>query len=193
MDTSNNQYIYRPPTKDIVRNFAYTDNTKFPWYPAVGFDRGIVNAISSKRVLRSDEHSLLYDNRLNYTNTFAKDGLRLWGDKNLQKAENPMNRISHRRALNRIKTLLSKSCIGLIFDPNDKSMGKTLESAIKPVLDNVKVNKGLVDYKIVIDDSVEARERLELNAQVYLKLMANLEYINITLAVLPSGVQISDI
>lgn len=193
LDTSNNQYIYLPPTKDIVRNFAYTDNTKFPWYPAVGFDRGIVNAISSKRVLRSDEHSLLYDNRLNYTNTFAKDGLRLWGDKNLQKAENPMNRISHRRALNRIKTLLSKSCIGLIFDPNDKSMGKTLESAIKPVLDNVKVNKGLVDYKIVIDDSVEARERLELNAQVYLKLMANLEYINITLAVLPSGVQISDI
>ena len=190
-DTANNQYIYLPPTKDMLRNFAYTDNIKFPWYAAVGWNRGIVNALSPKRSLKLNEQDALYDGRLNFTNTFAQDGLRLWGDKNFQKHESPMNRISHRRALNRIKTLLSKACVGLLFDPNDKAMGKTLESAIKPILENIKNNKGLVDYKVVIDDSVEARERLELNAQVFLKLMPNLEYINITLAVLPSGMQIS--
>ena len=192
-DSANSQYIYLPPTKDMVRNFAYTDNIKFPWYAAVGWNRGTVNAISPKKSLKLVEQDELYEGRLNFTNTFAQDGLRLWGDKNFQKHESPMNRISHRRALNRIKTLLNKACIGLIFDPNDTSMGKSLESAIKPVLDNVKENKGLVDYKIVIDDSVEARERLELNAQLYLKLMPNLEYINITLVVLPSGMQISEL
>ena len=192
-DSANSQYIYLPPTKDMVRNFAYTDNIKFPWYAAVGWNRGTVNAISPKKSLKLVEQDELYEGRLNFTNTFAQDGLRLWGDKNFQKHESPMNRISHRRALNRIKTLLNKACIGLIFDPNDTSMGKSLESAIKPVLDNVKENKGLIDYKIVIDDSVEARERLELNAQLYLKLMPNLEYINITLVVLPSGMQISEL
>ena len=192
-DSANSQYIYLPPTKDMVRNFAYTDNIKFPWYAAVGWSRGTVNAISPKKSLKLVEQDELYEGRLNFTNTFAQDGLRLWGDKNFQKHESPMNRISHRRALNRIKTLLNKACIGLVFDPNDTSMGKSLESAIKPVLDNVKENKGLVDYKIVIDDSVEARERLELNAQLYLKLMPNLEYINITLVVLPSGMQISEL
>lgn len=192
-DSANSQYIYLPPTKDMVRNFAYTDNIKFPWYAAVGWNRGTVNAISPKKSLKLVEQDELYEGRLNFTNTFAQDGLRLWGDKNFQKHESPMNRISHRRALNRIKTLLNKACIGLVFDPNDTSMGKSLESAIKPVLDNVKENKGLVDYKIVIDDSVEARERLELNAQLYLKLMPNLEYINITLVVLPSGMQISEL
>lgn len=192
-DSANSQYIYLPPTKDMVRNFAFTDNIKFPWYAAVGWNRGTVNAISPKKSLKLVEQDELYEGRLNFTNTFAQDGLRLWGDKNFQKHESPMNRISHRRALNRIKTLLNKACIGLIFDPNDTSMGKSLESAIKPVLDNVKENKGLVDYKIVIDDSVEARERLELNAQLYLKLMPNLEYINITLVVLPSGMQISEL
>lgn len=192
-DSANSQYIYLPPTKDMVRNFAYTDNIKFPWYAAVGWNRGTVNAISPKKSLKLVEQDELYEGRLNFTNTFAQDGLRLWGDKNFQKHESPMNRISHRRALNRIKTLLNKACVGLIFDPNDTSMGKSLESAIKPVLDNVKENKGLVDYKIVIDDSVEARERLELNAQLYLKLMPNLEYINITLVVLPSGMQISEL
>lgn len=192
-DSANSQYIYLPPTKDMVRNFAYTDNIKFPWYAAVGWNRGTVNAISPKKSLKLVEQDELYEGRLNFTNTFAQDGLRLWGDKNFQKHESPMNRISHRRALNRIKTLLNKACIGLIYDPNDTSMGKSLESAIKPVLDNVKENKGLVDYKIVIDDSVEARERLELNAQLYLKLMPNLEYINITLVVLPSGMQISEL
>ena len=192
-DSANSQYIYLPPTKDMVRNFAYTDNIKFPWYAAVGWNRGTVNAISPKKSLKLVEQDELYEGRLNFTNTFAQDGLRLWGDKNFQKHESPMNRISHRRALNRIKSLLNKACVGLLFDPNDTSMGKSLESAIKPVLDNVKENKGLVDYKIVIDDSVEARERLELNAQLYLKLMPNLEYINITLVVLPSGMQISEL
>lgn len=192
-DSANSQYIYLPPTKDIVRNFAYTDNIKFPWYAAVGWNRGTVNAISPKKSLKLVEQDELYEGRLNFTNTFAQDGLRLWGDKNFQKHESPMNRISHRRALNRIKTLLNKACIGLIFDPNDTSMGKSLESAIKPVLDNVKENKGLVDYKMVIDDSVEARERLDLKAQLYLKLMPNLENINITLVVLPSGMQISEL
>lgn len=192
-DSSNSQYIYLPPTKDMVRNFAYTDNIKFPWYAAVGWSRGTANAISPKKSLKLSEQDELYEGRLNFTNTFAQDGLRLWGDKNFQVHESPMNRISHRRALNRIKTLLSKACVGLLFDPNDTSMGKSLESAIKPVLQNVKDNKGLVDFKIKIDDSTEARERLELNAQVYLKLMPNLEYINITLAVLPNGMQISEV
>lgn len=192
-DSSNSQYIYLPPTKDMVRNFAYTDNVKFPWYAAVGWNRGTVNAISPKKSLKLLEQDELYEGRLNFTNTFAQDGLRLWGDKNFQKRESPMNRISHRRALNRIKTLLSKACVGLLFDPNDSAMAKSLESAIKPVLENVKTNKGLVDYKIVIDSSTEAQERLELNAQLYLKLMPNLEYINITLAVLPNGMQISDV
>ena len=192
-DSSNSQYIYLPPTKDMVRNFAYTDNVKFPWYAAVGWNRGTVNAISPKKSLKLSEQDELYDGRLNFTNTFAQDGLRLWGDKNFQVHESPMNRISHRRALNRIKTLLSKACIGLVFDPNDTTMAKTLKSAIDPVLKNVKDNKGLVDYKIQIDDSQESRDRLELNAQVYLKLMPNLEYINITLSVLPSGMQISEV
>lgn len=192
-DSSNSQYIYLPPTKDMVRNFAYTDNVKYPWYAAVGWNRGTVNAICPKKSLKLSDQDELYDGRLNFTNTFAQDGLRLWGDKNFQKHESPMNRISHRRALNRIKTLLSKACVGLLFDPNDTTMSKSLKSAIDPVLQNVKDNRGLVDYKIVIDDSEEARDRLELNAQIYLKLMPNLEYINITLAILPNGMQISDI
>lgn len=192
-DPANNQFIYLPPTKDMVRNFAFTDNIKHPWYAAVGWNRGTVNAIGPKKPLKLNEQDDLYEGRLNFTNTFAQDGLRLWGDKNFQKHESPMNRISHRRALNRIKTLLNKGCVGLIFDPNDESMGKTLESYIKPILDKVKENKGLVDYKIKIDDSLEARERLELNAQLFLKLMPNLEYINITLVVLPSGMQISEV
>lgn len=192
-DSANSQYIYLPPTKDMVRNFAFTDNVKFPWYAAVGWNRGTVNAIGPKKSLKLVEQDELYDGRLNFTNTFAQDGLRLWGDKNFQKHESPMNRISHRRALNRIKTLLAKACVGLMFDPNDQSMSKSLKSAIEPVLSHIKDNKGLVDYKIVIDDSVEARERLELNAQLYLKLMPNLEYINITLTVLPSGMQISEL
>ena len=52
---------------------------------------------------------------------------------------------------------------------------------------------GQVDAKLVIDDSEEARDRLELNAQIYLKFMPNLEYINIGLIATPQGVSFDDI
>ena len=47
--------------------------------------------------------------------------------------------------------------------------------------------------KLVIDDSEEARDRLEINAQIYLKFMPNVEYINIGLIATPQGVSFEDI
>merc|ERR1711966_488241 len=31
-DTENNVYVYMPPTRDVVRNIALTDNIAFPWF-----------------------------------------------------------------------------------------------------------------------------------------------------------------
>ena len=42
-DTTHNQYIYLPLTKDLVRNIAYTDNITYPWYAAAGWNRGEIS------------------------------------------------------------------------------------------------------------------------------------------------------
>ena len=192
-DQDNGQYIYLPVTKDIVRNFAMTDNTTYPWFAAAGWNRGSVYGVKSKRNLKLAEQDALYDGRINFINSFPDEGMKLWGDKNLQERESQMNRISKRRLLVHIRKLLAVACVGLLFDPNDNSTVKSFKSAVEPILQDIVKKRGLTDFRIEIDDSQEARDRLELNGKIYLKLQPNLEYIDLSLIITPSGISFDDI
>lgn len=194
-DSSNNQYIYLPPTKDVVKNFAYTDNTYAPWYAAAGWNRGLSDGVRSRKNLLLSEQDELYSGRINFINNFADDGMRIWGDNNLQIAQSAahMNKISKRRCLIRLRKLISIACIGLIFDPNDATTVASFKSAVQPILEDFISKRALVDAKLVVDDSDEARDRLEINAQLYLKFQPNLEYINIGIIATPNSVSFEDI
>ena len=186
-DSDNNVYVYLPPTKDVVRNFAYTDNVSFPWFAPAGWNRGTIDGVSPKKSLKIGQQDTLYSGRINFVNTFAQDGMRIWGDKNLQVRESQMNRISKRRLLLRIRKLCSIACIGLLFDPNDNTTKQSFESAITPILNDIMSNRGITDWRMEIDDSVEARERLELPATIYIKPTPILEYITINFVITPQG------
>lgn len=186
-DSDNNVYVFLPPTKDVVRNFAYTDNIAFPWFAAAGWNRGSIDGVKPKKMLKLDDQDTLYNGRINFVNTFAQDGMRIWGDKNLQVRESQMNRISKRRLLLRIRKLCSIACIGLIFDPNDNTTKQSFESAITPILDNIMSNRGITDWRLEIDDSVEAREQLRLPAKIYIKPTPTLEYIELEFVITPQG------
>ena len=187
-DSANNQFIYLPVTLDVVRNMAYTDNIKFPWFASAGWNRGDVTGVEPKRKLKLAEQDTLYEGRINFVNSFAKEGDKIWGDKNLQVHEGIMNRISKRRLLIRLKALLQNACIGLIFDPNDKTVAESFKTSVESVLNGVKSNRGIYDFYIEVDESDEARDRLELPAIIHIKPTQILEYIDITLSVTASGV-----
>lgn len=176
-DKENQQYIYLPATKDVVRNMAYTDNVAYPWFAAAGWNRGTINGIKPKKNLKLDEQDTLYAGRLNYINTFAQEGMRIWGDKNMQIKDSVMNRLSKRRLLLRIRQLCNTAAVGLLFNPNDNATKKSFISAITPVMDSILANRGVSDWKLEIDDSAEARDRLELPAKIFLKPIGALEYI----------------
>ena len=188
-DDPNNQYIWLPVTLDVVRNIAYTDNTEYSWYGAAGWKRGETVSKRVRKKLKLKDEDTLYEGRINYVKPFGKDGDRIWGDKNLQVHDGIMNRISKRRLALELKNQLSKSFVSLFFDPNDPTMADTFESAIKAVLDPIKAKRGITDYRIEIDNSAEARDRLELPAVIHVKPTQLLEYIDIALVMTPQGVQ----
>ena len=186
-DENNASYIYLPPTKDVVRNFAYTDNTSYPWFAAAGWNRGGINGVRPKKSLKLAEQDTLYAGRINFVNTFAQEGMKIWGDNNLQVRESQMNKISKRRLLLRIRKLCSIACIGLLFDPNDNTTKQRFQSTIEPIMNDIMSNRGITNWKMEIDDSIEARDRLELPAKIYLKPTPNLEYITIDFVITPQG------
>lgn len=187
-DSDNSQYVFLPITRDVVKSIAYTDNIAFPWYGNAGWDRGSVSCVAPRKKLKVGEQDTLYDGRINFVNSFAKEGDRIWGDKNLQVEDTQMNRISKRRLMLRIKKLCENACINMIFNPLDNATEQTFRSAVKPILEKIKADRGIVDFRIEVDNSTEARERHELPAIIYVKPTPLLEYIDIKAVVTAQGV-----
>lgn len=192
-DVDNNQYIYLPPTKDAVRNFAQTDNTSYSWFAPAGINRGSVDCVRAHFITKLADEDTLYEGRINPVKTFAQDGVKIWGQKNLQINESQLNRISVRRLLLRIRKLIAISCLGLIFEPNDATVKQSFLTTVTPILDNVRSNRGISDYRIEVNDTVESRERRELPCKIYIKPINALEYITIDFIVSPEGVSFDDI
>ena len=192
-DTDNNQYIYLPATKDVVRNMAKCDNVAHPWYSPAGISRGDVNCVRAHYITKLADEDTLYEGRINPIKTFASDGVKIWGQKNLQVRESQLNRIAVRRLLLRLRKLVAISCLGLIFEPNDATTKNKFLSTVTPILDNIKSNRGISDYKIEVNDTVESRERRELPAKIYFKPINALEYITIDFIVTPESVSFDDI
>ena len=193
-DSDNNQFIYLPATKDAVRNMAQTDNQSYPWFAPAGLDRGDVNCVRAHYVTRLSDEDTLYANRINPVKTFASDGVKIWGQKNLQVEEGQLNRIAVRRLLLRMRKLISIACLSLIFTQNDAQTKQSLMSLITPIMDNIKANRGLSDYRIEVTSSTATLEdRRELNARILFKPYAALEYISLTFAVTPEEVSFDNI
>ena len=193
LDVDNNQYIYLPATKDVVRNFAQTDNQAYPWFAPAGIERGNVDCVRAHFITKLADEDVLYDGRINPVKTFAQDGPKIWGQKNLQINESQLNRIAVRRLLLRMRKLIAISCIGLIFEPNDATTKQSFISTVTPIMDSIRSNRGISDYRIEVNDSIESRERRELPAKIYFKPYNALEYISIDFILTPEGVSFDDI
>lgn len=193
LDVDNNQYIYLPPTKDAVRNFAQTDNQAYPWFAPAGIERGNVDCVRAHFITKLSDEDVLYDGRINPIKTFAQDGPKIWGQKNLQVNESQLNRIAVRRLLLRMRKLIAISCIGLIFEPNDATTKQSFISTVTPIMDSIRSNRGISDYRIEVNDTIESRERRELPVKIYFKPYNALEYITIDFILTPEGVNFEDI
>ena len=191
-DKDENVYINLPVTKDVVRNLAYVDNTSFPWFAPAGINRGDVNCVRACKKTRLADEDTLYDGNINPVKTFAADGVKIWGNKTMYTVDSPLNRVNVRRLMIRIKKLITGVGKNLIFDQYDNSLKNQFLSLVTPILSSVKTNRGIYDYRIDIDDSVEARDAHTLPCTIHVKPTPTLEYIDLTFTIYPESVDFRD-
>jgi hypothetical protein len=191
-DESNKKYINLPVTKDVVRNFAYTDNVAHPWFASAGMSRGNVDCVKASHFTKLEEEDVLYEGMINPVKSFGSDGVKIWGNKTMYREDTPLNRINVRRLMIRIKDLVMSAAKQLIFEQNDNTVDSQFRSIVDPILSNAKQNRGISDYKIKTDTSAEARDRKELPAAIHIKPINCLEYIPITFTIYPEGAKFEE-
>jgi len=192
-DTENNVYIYMPPTRDVVRNIALTDNISFPWFAVAGVQRGDVDAIQARKVLTLEERDTLYEARINPIATFTTDGVKIWGNKTLQVKDTALNRINVRRLLLQARKLISAVSIRLLFEQNDSVVRNQFLSLVNPILDNIRSQRGLTDFRVVLSNDPEDFDRNQLTGQIFLKPTRALEFIQLEFVIMNTGASFDNI
>lgn len=189
LDTENGANLFIPPTAEVVRNIAYTDNVAQPWFAVAGYNRGIVNTKKARHAVNQDDRDELYDNRVNPLPTFSDVGVLIWGNKNLQVADTALNRMNIRRLLLQAKKLIVQVTNRLLFDPNDAQVRNQFLSQVNPILDNIRKERGLSDFRVVLAPAdATGIDRNTMQGKIFLKPIDTLEFIDLQFTVTDSSV-----
>ena len=192
-DAENNVFIYVPPTRDVVRNIALTDNIAFPWFAVAGINRGDVDAIKAREKLTLSQRDALYENRINPIATFTSDGIKIWGNKTLQVKDTALNRINVRRLLLQARKLISAVSIRLLFEQNDTVVRNQFLALVNPILDNIRSERGLTDFRVVLSSDPEDIDKNQLTGQIFLKPTRSLEFIQVEFVIMNTGASFDNI
>jgi len=192
-DTVNNTQIYIPATAEVCRNLALTDNIAFPWFAAAGYTRGIVNSIKARKKLTQEDRDTLYQGRLNPIATFSDVGTVIWGNKTLQIRESALDRINVRRLLLQARKLISAVSVRLLFEQNDEKVRQDFLDAVNPILDAIRRDRGLYDFRVTVSSDPADLDRNQLTGKIYIKPTKSLEFIDITFYITPTGASFENI
>lgn len=192
-DTDNNANLFVPPTLEIVRNLAYTDNVAYPWFATAGYNRGIVNCIRARMPLDQNARDILYPARINPIATFSDVGTVIWGNRNLQVKNSAMNRLNIRRLLLQARRLIVSVSNRLLFDPNDETIRSQFLAAVNPILDNIRKERGLTDFRVSLTASANETDRNTMTGKIYIKPTPTLEFIELQFVVTPTNVSFDNV
>ena len=192
-DSENNVNVWLPPTLEVVRNIALTDNVAFPWYAVAGYTRGLTNALQARLKLTEADRDILYEGRVNPMATFSDVGVVIWGNKNLQVKDSVLDRLNIRRLLLQARKLITAVGVRLLFEQNDQIVRNQFLNLVNPILDNIRKERGLADFRVQISNDPEEIDRNEMRGKIFLKPIPSLEYIIIEFNVTPTGASFDNI
>jgi phage tail sheath protein FI len=192
-DTDNATQLYIPPTGEVCRNIALTDNVSYPWFAVAGYSRGLVNAIKAYKKLTLSERDDLYQNRINPIATFSDTGTIIWGNKTLQVRESALDRINVRRLLLRARKLISAVAVRLLFEQNDDQVRNEFLRLVNPILESIKKERGLYEFRVVVSNDPEDIDANTLRGKIYIKPTRSLEFIDVEFIITPTGASFENI
>jgi hypothetical protein len=192
-DTVNNTQIYLPPTAEVTRNLALTDNVAFPWFATAGYTRGLVNSVKARKKLSQEDRDTLYEGRINPIATFSDVGTVIWGNKTLQIAQSALDRINVRRLLLQARKLISAVSVRLLFEQNDDIVRQQFLDSVNPILDSIRRDRGLYDFRVTVRNTPEDLDNNRLVGSIYIKPTRALEFIDITFYITPTGASFENI
>jgi hypothetical protein len=201
-DEINDKQVWVPPSVVALGTFASTQARSELWFAPAGFTRGGLTEGSAglpvlgvSQRLSSKDRDDLYENNINPIAQFPAEGIVIFGQKTLQVTPSALDRINVRRLMVFLKKQISIIASRLIFDQNVQATWNRFRGQVEPFLEGVKARLGLVDFRVILDDTTTTPELIDRNimyAKIFLKPARSLVFIAIDFVITNSGASFDD-
>lgn len=189
-----------PPTLGALRCLAFTFDRDKPWYAAAGNTRGLIpeaKTLEFERISEDTKQAMYGVGTGQSVNPIILDDgqIKLWGERTLQVAESKLSVVHSAILVNYVVQNLAAIGKNFVFEPNDAELLTRVRLAFKKFLDQVKTERGVEDYLLVLDDSnntPDTRNRREVIVNLALVPVDSVERIYITATVNSSGADLKN-
>ena len=201
-DDQTGRLLWIPPSVAMAGVLASSQAQSDVWFAPAGFNRGglsdgaagiPVTGITER--LTSKDRDILYEARINPIASFPSSGIVVFGQKTLQERSSALDRINVRRLVIYLKKQISVLSTQVLFEQNVQATWNRFKALIEPFLANVKVQFGITDYKLILDESTTTPDLIDQNilyAKIMIKPARAIEYIAIDFVVASTGASFDD-
>lgn len=166
---------------DIAGLKAQSNFNNYTWYAAAGLNRGNVKNVVKLSYSPNEGHrDQLYKNGINPVVIFPNTGAVLWGQKTLQTKASSFDRVNVVALFNYLERSLARMSKYALFEMIDEFQMNYIASLIKPFLAQVKSGRGISDYLVICDSSVNVPQTIANNqfiVEIYIKPLYSAEFI----------------
>ena len=85
-----------------------------------------------------------------------------------------------------VRQIIISTCKPYLFEQNDSKVKRDIENKINPILKSIKDKRGISEFKLKFDTTVDEMDKGQLNGKLFLKPVNSIEYIVFTFSIEPT-------
>lgn len=189
--------IFVPPSGHVSAVYARTARVGEQWFAPAGLRRGqLRTALDVEFNPTMGERDLMYgfNNAVNPIVDFPQEGIHVFGQRTLQRADTALDRVNVRMLLIFLKKNIIPLLRNFIFEINDVVTRRFVTTSLESFLSDILARRGLQSFKVICDETNNTPERIdrnELHVAILIKPPRVAEFIVLNLAILRSDASFS--
>jgi hypothetical protein len=193
IDPATGRQVWVPASTVIPGVYAFNDKVSAPWFAPAGINRGGLNTVLQAELkLTQGNRDTLYANNVNPIATLPKQGVVVYGQKTLQKAQSALDRVNVRRLMIELKSYIRQIANTVVFEQNTIQTRNSFVARVTPFLEGIQQKQGLYAYKVVMDDTNNGPAVIDQNqlvGQIYIQPTRTAEFISLDFILMPTGAE----
>jgi hypothetical protein len=196
-DKYNDKFIDIPANSSIAGLMAETDRIAAPWFSPAGTRRGQLLGVTSLAFNpNKTRRDTLYKSGINPIVNLPGQGILLFGDKTGLARPSAFDRINVRRLFLTLERAIERAAKNVLFEFNDEFTRAEFVNIIEPVLRDVKGRRGITDFRVIADETVNTPaviDRNEFIANILIKPARSINFITLNFVAVRTGVSFEEI